>query len=226
MHARRKGPLVVAMSAPEKADHACAFAVEAAPESDEFEFLRDRLREPESRLDRLGAAREQLEVGDPVRQQRTHQIEKARPALGGEAAESGPVELFLEALDVVRMTVAHAADRDSGDEVEIFGAVDVGDGAALGVVHHDLRKERDRLKSRRHHPGLLVEESLGPGAGHSAALADAFDRRRAAERRKVIHEINSLLRRRAGDAAKSARPDGRRSHAPPVRGRARSSATR
>ncbi len=63
MYARRKGPLMVTSRAAEQADHALAFAVEAAPETNELEFLRDRLREPESGLDRLGAAREQLQVG-------------------------------------------------------------------------------------------------------------------------------------------------------------------
>ena len=78
-------------------------------------------------------------------------MRKRAAALGGEAAESGPVELFLEALDVVRMAMAQAANRDAGDEVEILVAVDVGDGAALGVVHDDLRKERDRLQ-----PGAIA----------------------------------------------------------------------
>ena len=72
----------------------------------------------------------------------------------------------------MRVAVAHAANRDAGYEVEIFVAVDVGDGAALGMVDDDLREERNRLQARRHCPGLTIEDRLGFGAGHGAA----FDR--------------------------------------------------
>ena len=78
----------------------------------------------------------------------------------GEAAEGDFLELLGDALDVVGMAVAEAADRHAGDEVEILAAVHVGDDAALGVVDGDLGIERDRLQSRRHDLGLAVEDRL------------------------------------------------------------------
>src|SRR3984957_19551029 len=141
MHSRRKRSLVVAISAAEHADHALALALEAAPKTDEFEFLGDRLGEPKRRFDRLRAAREQLQVCDPVRQQRGHDLEKARASFGGEAAKGRSFELLPEALDVVRMAMADAADGDAPAESEIFVAVDVGDRATLCVVDDNLREE-------------------------------------------------------------------------------------
>ena len=69
VHPRRKGPLVIAIAAAEKADHACGLAVVAAPEPDKLEFLADRFGETEGGLDRLRAARKQLDVGNAFRQQ-------------------------------------------------------------------------------------------------------------------------------------------------------------
>src|SRR5579872_1273701 len=96
VHARREWPLMIAIAAAQEADHARGLAVIAAPEADELEFLADRLGEPERGLDRLRAAREQLDMGDPLRQQRAHQIEKMGARLGGETAEGHPLELLLE----------------------------------------------------------------------------------------------------------------------------------
>ena len=63
VHARRERTLMIAVAAAEKADDARGLAVVAAPEADKFEFLGDRLGEPEGGLDRLGAAREELDMG-------------------------------------------------------------------------------------------------------------------------------------------------------------------
>ena len=62
MHSRRKGALVIAVAAPEKADNARGLAVVAAPKANKFEFFRSRFGETEGRLDCLRAAREQLDV--------------------------------------------------------------------------------------------------------------------------------------------------------------------
>ena len=97
---------MVAIAAAEQADNASGLAVVAAPESNKFEFLGDRLGKAEGGLDRLCAAREQLDVGDPFRQQAADQIEKARPRFGRETAEGDALELLLKALNVVRMAVA------------------------------------------------------------------------------------------------------------------------
>ena len=132
-----------------------------------------------------------------------------------------PFELLLEALDVVGMAMADAADRDAGDEVEIFVAVDVGDRAALGVVDDDLREERDRLQPRRHGlrpPRSKIALDLGPGTARRLE--------RVVRGRDFVQRINSLLRRPGAGAAGSARSGNRRSPARRDRGRARSSATR
>ena len=160
---------MVAVGSAEKPDHALRLAVKAAPEADELELLRNRLREPEGRLDRFRAAREKLEMRDPLRERRGDALEELRARFGREAAKGGPVELLLEARDVARMRVAEAADRNAGDEVEIFVAVDVGDRAALGMIDDDLREERDRLQAGRHRLRLALEDRLRLRAGHGAA---------------------------------------------------------
>ena len=48
-------------------------------------------------------------------------------------------ELLAETFDIVGMTVADTADRDAGNEIQIFISIDVDDGATLGTVDHDLR---------------------------------------------------------------------------------------
>ena len=69
--------------------------------------------------------------------------------------------------------MADAADGDTGNEVEILIAIDVDDGAALSVVHRDLREQRDRLQTGRHRFDLPIENRLGFWAGYDAALPDA-----------------------------------------------------
>src|SRR5208282_2946498 len=148
--------------------------------------------EPEGGLDRLRAAREQLGMGDSLREQPGDQIEKTGAVLSREAAEGDAIELLLETLDVVRMAMAETADRDAGDEVEILVAVDVGDRAAAGAVDHDLRIERDRLQPRRHSLGLAVEYRLGSGARHGAASSCVGRRRGDGPGRGFVH-FNQLL---------------------------------
>src|SRR5262249_13030190 len=120
MHAGGEGALVVAVAAAEKSDRACGLAVVTAPEPDEFEFFCHRFGETKSGLDRLGAAREQLDMRDAVGQQFGDQIEKTRTRLGREAAEGEALELFIEAFEIMRVTMPHAPDRDAGDEIEIL----------------------------------------------------------------------------------------------------------
>ena len=151
---------MVAVGAAEKPDHALRLAVEAAPEADELELFRGRLRKPERRLDRFRAAREKLEMGDPLRQRRGDALKELRARFGREAAEGDALDLLLEPGDKARMRVAEAANRNACDEVEIFVAVDVGDRAALRMIDDDLREERDRLQARRHRLRLAIEDRL------------------------------------------------------------------
>ena len=99
-------------------------------------------------------------MGDPFRQRRGDALEELRARFGREAAEGDALELLLEPRDKARMRVAEAADGNAGDEVEIFVAVDVGDGAALRMIDDDLREERDRLQARRHRLRLAIEDRL------------------------------------------------------------------
>src|SRR5208282_5267156 len=160
--------------------------------------------EPEGGLDRLRAAREQLGMGDSLREQPGDQIEKTGAVLSREAAEGDAIELLLETLDVVRMAMAETADRDAGDEVEILVAVDVGDRAASA--------------SRSN-----IALDLGPGTARRPAASDGAEAM-VREGASFI-SISSLLRRPSAGGAGSARLGSRQSHAPPHRGRAHSSAT-
>jgi hypothetical protein len=62
----------------------------------------------------------------------------ASTCFGRETAEGDAFELLRETFDVVGMTVAETANRDTGDEIEILIPVDVGDRATRGTVDHDL----------------------------------------------------------------------------------------
>ena len=219
MHARRKWPLVVAIAAAQHADNALALAMETAPEADELELLGHRLGKPERGLDRLGPAGKQLQMGEPLRQERGDEIEELSTRLGREAAERRPFDLLLEALHIVRVAVSYAANRDARDEVEIFIAVHVSDGAALGVVDDDLREESDRLQAGRHRLGFLIEDRFRFRPWHSAPLKCAV------RGWDFVQEINSLLRRPNAGAVGSARSGNRRSPLRRGRDRARSSAT-
>src|SRR5258708_6534226 len=172
MHPRWKWTLVIAVAAAEKADSACGLAMVASPKSDKFEFFRHRLGKTEGSLDGLRAAREELDMRDAFGQQLADQIEKTCTGLSREAAEGDTTELLVETFDVVRMRVADTADCDTGDEIQILIPIDVDDGAAFRVLHHDLRIEGDRLQARSHCFGLKIENRLGFGAGHDTALAD------------------------------------------------------
>src|SRR5262245_28253537 len=97
VHSGRKRTLMVAVAAAEQTDHARRLAVIAAPEPDEFEFLRDRLGKTKGRFDSLCAAGKKLDVGDAFRQQAADKLEEARTRLGRKAAEGGARELLADA---------------------------------------------------------------------------------------------------------------------------------
>ena len=65
--ARHEGPEAVLEVAPEQRQHAAGLAVERARVADELELLRDRLGQAERRLDRLGAAGEELDAREARR---------------------------------------------------------------------------------------------------------------------------------------------------------------
>src|SRR5260370_39666681 len=114
MQAGRERPLVVAIATTPKPDNTCSLAMVATPETNEFEFLGHRFGETKGRLDRLGAAREQLYVGDAFGQHAADQFEETGASVGCEATEGDAVELFPEALDLTGMAGAKAADGNAG----------------------------------------------------------------------------------------------------------------
>src|SRR5215831_18125271 len=67
--------------------------------------------------------------------------------VGGEAPEGDPLDLALERFDVMRMTVADAAHRDTGDEVDVLVAVLVDQGAVDAARHRQARVEREALRA-------------------------------------------------------------------------------
>src|SRR5262249_28791238 len=109
MHPGRKWTLMIAIAATEQTDHAGGLAVIAAPETDELEFLRDRLGKTKRRFDGLRAAGKKLNVRDAFREQVTDKLEKPGTRFGREAAESGARELLADALHIVGMAVTDTA---------------------------------------------------------------------------------------------------------------------
>ena len=97
-------------SLPEQAEHAAGLAVEAAPEPEDLVLARRRLREPQRRLDRLGAAGEELDAREPAGRDAGEQLQEPRARLRREAAEGQALDLSLERVDVVGVAVADAAD--------------------------------------------------------------------------------------------------------------------
>src|SRR5260221_13516088 len=105
MHARREWPLVVAVAAAKKPNAAGGLAVVTAPETHEFKFFGHRFGEAEGSLDRLGAAREQLNVSDTFGQHAADQLEETGAGGRGEAAKGDALELLSETLHIMGMAV-------------------------------------------------------------------------------------------------------------------------
>src|SRR5205814_8228775 len=86
---------------------------------------------------------------EPCRRDDAQQLEERGTRLRREAAERQLLDLALERLHVMRMAVAHAADGDTGDEVDVLVAVLVDERAALAARHGQARVEREGLGARR-----------------------------------------------------------------------------
>src|SRR4030095_3290050 len=72
-------------------------------------------------------------------------------------------------LNVVRMAVPNAADRDPGDEVDVGVAVLVDDVAAAGPPHRQARTEGASMQARRH-VALLERDDLARAGADLAPL--------------------------------------------------------
>jgi hypothetical protein len=116
--------------------------------------------EPQRGLDRLRTAGEHLDARESFGRDRGQQVEELGPGLGGEAAEGDPLDLTLERLDVVRMAVADAPDRDAGDEVDVLVAVLVDQGAVDTARHREARVERKALGARCQVLAFLSDDLL------------------------------------------------------------------
>src|SRR5262249_42539566 len=90
---------------------------------------------------------------------------------GGEAAEGQPLDVTLEAVDVVRMAVAHAAHADPGDEVDVRVAVHVDERAAFAPGHGQARVERERLQPGRDVTLLALEDLARARSDFAATIA-------------------------------------------------------
>src|SRR5262245_3152252 len=131
MHARRKRTLMVPVAAAEQPDDSCGLAVIRTPETDKLEFFGDRFGETKSGLDRFCTARKKLDMSYSFWEQLADEFEETGPGLGREAAESGTGELFTDTPHVMGMAVADAPNRDTGNEIEIFVAIDIENRTAL-----------------------------------------------------------------------------------------------
>src|SRR5258708_31459854 len=109
--------------AAQKAEHAAGLPVKPAPEPEDLVLARRCLGEAQRRFDGLRAAREELDAREPRGRERRQQLEESCARFRGEAAERQALDLSLEALDVVRVTIADAPDPDSRDEIDGFVAV-------------------------------------------------------------------------------------------------------
>ena len=93
-----------------------------------------------------------------VAEQVTDKLEEPCARFGCEAAERGARQLLTDTLDIMGVTVADAAHRNTGDKVEIFVPIDIVDRATLCAINRDLRIKGDRLQARRHRLGLAIED--------------------------------------------------------------------
>ena len=140
VRARHHRPELVLERRAHQRQRAHRLAVEAAPEADELVLAGVRLREPQRALDRLGAARVELQAVDAVgRRVPREPLDQLDARLAGERADRRLRRLLLHRLDPGRVRVAERVDVDAADEVEERVAVDVGDRRALGVVDDDAR---------------------------------------------------------------------------------------
>src|SRR5262249_60241510 len=82
--------------AAEQRHPAAGLAVEAAPEREPLALARRGVREPQRRLDGLGAAGEHLDAREALGGDRREQVEESGTRLGREAAERDALDLALE----------------------------------------------------------------------------------------------------------------------------------
>src|SRR5262245_53543186 len=148
---------MVSVAAAEQPDDSRGLAVISTPETNKLEFFGDRFGETKSGLDRFCTAGKKLDMSYSFREQLADEFEEPGPGLSREAAQSGTGELLAYTPHVMGMAVADAANGDTGDEIEIFIAVDVENRAASRAIDHNLRIKSNRLQAGRHHLGLTVE---------------------------------------------------------------------
>src|SRR5437870_3224525 len=158
-----KRPEAMLELAAEEPEHATRFAVKSSPEADDLVLARGRLGQTQRRLDGLGAPREELDAREAFGHEAGEQRQEPRASLGGEAAERQALELALQRIDVVRMTVTDAAHTDAGDKVDVLVAVLVDQRAALATRDGHAGRERERLQARREMPLLVGDDPPRPG---------------------------------------------------------------
>ena len=151
--------------------------MKAAPEADDLVLPGRRLRQPERRFHRLGAAREHLDPRESLWRERGQQIEESRARLRREATERQALHLSLQRLDVVRVAVTDAADADTGDEIDVRLAVLVVQHGSGAARHGDPCVLREGLKPRRH-VALFLQNDLPRSRTGLAQLHHSAPRKR------------------------------------------------
>ena len=126
------------VAAAEQPDDSRSLAVIPTPETDKLEFFGDRFGETKSGLDRFCTAGKKLDMSYSFRKQFADEFEEPGPGLSREAAQSGTRKLLAYTPHVMGMAVADAANGDTGNKIEIFVAVDVGNRATPGAVDREL----------------------------------------------------------------------------------------
>src|ERR1019366_2383939 len=146
MRSRDGGPESLLEGRTDEAQRAHGLAVEAAPERDELVLLRMTLREAQSALDGLRAARIELHAMQlrpwPVRRQPLDEID---PRLARERPDVGARDLPLDRVDDGGVRVSEGVHSDAADEVEEGVPVDIGHRAAFGVIDDETRHQRIAL---------------------------------------------------------------------------------
>src|SRR5207237_9568026 len=127
-----------------------------------------RLREAQRRLHGLRAAGEELDTRQALGGECCQQLQESCARLRREAAERQALDLSLQRVDVVRMTVTDAPDPDTCDEIDELVAVLVDERASFAPSDGKAGVEREGLQARRD-VALLARDDRPGARPHLAA---------------------------------------------------------
>jgi hypothetical protein len=170
VRARRHRSQLVLERRPHQRQHAQRLAVEAAPVRHHLVLAGGALGQPERALDRLGAARVELQpVHARRRRVRRQALGQIDPGARGERPDGDLGRLLHQRVDEHRVRVPESADVDAADEVEVRVAVDVGDSAPPPLLDDDAGHDRVALQAGRGVGVLARAQGPALGAGDGGA---------------------------------------------------------